>query len=420
MFRASNRGRSPAPPLLLVVVLILAVSGCGGGGQRDRVPAFERDSLAGKIYEQNLPIHGETLPAATGGDGVLTYSITPDLPAGLTFDPATRELSGTPSEAQAAILYTYRATDSDAANPDSASLVFEITVNEDPVPVFETDSIAGKVYEQNLPIDSETLPAATGGDGVLTYAITPDLPAGLAFDGATRLLSGTPSEAQAATLYTYTATDSDALHPDSASLEFRITVKEDPVPVFETSSIANQSHDRGVAIDGVTLPGAHGGNGLLTYTLSPELPAGLVFDAATRRLSGTPTLAQAATRYTYTATDSDPIGPDSVSLTFHITVEAVASVSIVAAAEEVDEGDDLTPIHLTLTLSEAVTGEVFVALASTGTARLGSDFDLADTAITFAEGETQATATITPIRDLEAEPDEFIALEISGVAGRAE
>ena len=420
MFRASNRGRSPAPSLLLVVVLILGVSGCGGGGQRDRVPAFEQDSVAGKKYDQNLPIDGETLPAATGGDGVLTYSITPDLPAGLTFDPATRELSGTPSEAQAAILYTYRATDSDAANPDSASLVFEITVNEDPVPVFETDSIAGKVYDQNLPIDSETLPAATGGDGVLTYAITPDLPAGLAFDGATRLLSGTPSEAQAATLYTYTATDSDALHPDSASLEFRITVNEDPVPVFETSSIADRSYERGAAIDGETLPGAHSGNGPLTYTLSPDLPAGLAFDAATRRLAGTPTQAQAATLYTYTATDSDPIGPDSVSLTFHITVEAVASVSISAAAAEVDEGDDLTPIHLTLTLSEAVTGEVFVALATTGTARLGSDFDLSDTAITFAEGETQATATITPIRDLEAEPDEFIALEISGVAGRAE
>ena len=515
MFRANHWGRNAVPALFLVGVLILGVSGCGGG-QPDRAPAFEQDSLAGKIYDQNLPISGETLPEAAGGDGVLNYSITPELPEGLTFDPATRLLSGTPSEAQEAILYTYMATDSDAANPDSASLVFAITVNVDPVPVFEGAAIAGKTYVQNLPIDGETLPAASGGDGLLTYAITPELPAGLSFNAATRVLSGTPAGAQAASAYTYTATDSDAVHPDSASLVFRITVnpdlapafetsgiagkvydqnlpigsetlpgatggdglltyaltpdlpagltfdpasrllsgtpiearaaaaytytatdsdavdpdtaslvfeltvREDPVPVFETSSIADKSYERGEAIDGETLPGAYGGNGPLTYALSPKLPAGLVFDAATRRLSGTPTRAQAETLYTYTVTDSDPIGPDSVSLTFSIAVEATALVHISAAAAEMDEGDDLTPVRVTLTLSEPVTGPVIVALASTGTARLGSDFDLADAAIFITEGETRATTAITPIRDLEAEHDESITLEIDGVGGRVE
>ena len=42
--------------------------------------------------------------------------------AGLTFDPATRQLSGTPRTALPATLYTYSATDSDATGPDSASL----------------------------------------------------------------------------------------------------------------------------------------------------------------------------------------------------------------------------------------------------------------------------------------------------------
>ena len=291
---------------------------------------------------------------------------------------------------------------------------------EDRAPTFEQSGIADRAYDQNLLINPEALPAATGGDGVLTYTISPNLPAGLTLDTTTRLLSGTPSKAQAATPYTYTATDSDATGPDSVSLTFRITVKKDPVPTFEQSGVADQSYDRGVAIDGETLPAAGGGNGPLTYSLFPDLPAGLIFDATTRLLSGTPTEAQPVTLYTYTATDSDAVGPDSVLLTFRITVEAVASVTISVEAEEVDEGDDLTPVLVTLTLSEAVTGEVAVTLASTGSARLGGDFDLAGTGVVVDEGSTQVTTTVTPIRDLEAEHDETITLEIDSVAGRGE
>ena len=195
---------------------------------------------------------------------------------------------------------------------------------------------------------------------------------------------------------------------------------KDPVPTFGQSNILDKSYDRNRAIDGETLPAASGGDGVLTYTISPDLPAGLTFDAATRLLSGTPTAVQSATLYTYTATDSDAADPDSASLTFWITVEAVASVSISAEAEEVDEGDDRRSIGVTLTLSEAVTGEVAIALASTGTARLGGDFDLASAELTVAEGSTYATTTITPIRDLEAENDETISLEIDSVAGRGE
>ena len=125
MCRASNGG-GRAAAVLLVVVLFLG--GCGGGGRRDLAPAFEPGGIAGKVYDRDVPIDSETLPAASGGDGVLTYTLTPDLPAGLVFDPATRVLSGTPTEAQAETLYTYTATDSDAALPDSVSLTFTIAV----------------------------------------------------------------------------------------------------------------------------------------------------------------------------------------------------------------------------------------------------------------------------------------------------
>ena len=100
--------------------------------------------------------------------------------------------------------------------------------------------------------------------------------------------------------------------------------------------------------------------------------------------------------------------------------ETVASVTISAAATELNEGEDRKPIRVTLTLSEAVAGAVTITLASKGSARLGSDFDLASAEVTVAAGSTQATTTITPIRDLEAEYDETITLKIASVAGRGE
>ena len=142
----------------------------------------------------------------------------------------------------------------------------------------------------------------------------------------------------------YTATDSDTVDPDSASLTFTITVDKDLVPTFEQSSIPDKNYVQNLAIDSETLPAATGGDGALTYAISPDLPAGLAFDPTTRLLSGTPTEAQPATLYTCTATDSDAADPDSASLTFRIAVDAVASVTISAEAEEVDEGDDRTPV----------------------------------------------------------------------------
>ena len=95
----------------------------------DALPSFAGASIGNQSYTQNATISPLQLPQASGGDGTLTYAITPALPTGLAFDPATRRLSGTPTATQGAQTYTYKVTDSDATNPDSAMLTFTITVN---------------------------------------------------------------------------------------------------------------------------------------------------------------------------------------------------------------------------------------------------------------------------------------------------
>ena len=83
------------------------------------------------------------------------------------------------------------------------------------------------------------------------------------------------------------------------------TPKANAAPDFGSATVAAQAYPVGSAITDLVLPAATGGNGTLTYALSPDPPAGLMFDAETRTLSGTPTAVQVATVYTYKVTDSD-------------------------------------------------------------------------------------------------------------------
>ena len=79
----------------------------------------------------------------------------------------------------------------------------------------------------------------------------------------------------------------------------------------------DQTYTGGIAIGPLTLPAASGGDGALTYSLTPAIP-GLRFDAARRQLTGTPTRA-GTFNMTYTATDADG---DTDTLHFTITVTA--------------------------------------------------------------------------------------------------
>ena len=181
-----------------------------------------------------------------------------------------------------------------------------------------------------------TLPAATGGNGAITYTLTgATLPAGLTFDGTARTITGTAGTAASAQTFTYTAMDAD---DDTATLSIRITVDTmaDTAPTFGDATDDARTYTAGLMITPLTLPFATGGNGAITYTLTGPASAalsqavpGLTFTASTRVLSGAPTTVAAATDLTYTAGDTDgsAAGTDEVSLMFSITIEANTGVT---------------------------------------------------------------------------------------------
>ena len=90
---------------------------------------------------------------------------------------------------------------------------------------------------------------------------------------------------------------------------------------FGDARIEDQGYTQYVEADAVMLPVATGGEGVLGYELAPALPAGLVFDAVARTISGTPSVPTAAVMYTYTARDANGSAPSEASLTFTIAVD---------------------------------------------------------------------------------------------------
>ncbi len=263
----------------------------------DTEPVFV-EATDPQTYRENKAVEF-TLPAAIDGEGTVTYSLT-ELPEGLTFDAETRIISGTPTAVTEKAIYTLTATDEDG---DTGEMSFFITVVANVAPSFGDASVDAQSYMRKREIESLTLPQASGGDGTLTYALTPDLPTGLTFDAETRMLSGTPLEAMGETTYTLTATDDDG---EEATLTFTLSVMADPMPTFgdTTTAIAARGYQH-QAFDPVTLPQASGGDEPLTYTLTPDLPDSLTFDAETRIVSGTPVKAMDETTYTLTVTDGN-------------------------------------------------------------------------------------------------------------------
>ena len=278
-----------------------------------------------------------------------------DIPSSAGNSITAKEVSGLTNH----VSYTFavRAVNSVGNSAQSSSVVVTPFAAESS-PSFGSETIADMELVQTRSV-SVTLPAATGGNGVLTYQLSPALPSGVTFNPATRTISGSPSALQSQADYTYTVRDTDN---DTATLTFKLSVVANSTPSFGSETIADQSHEWNAAITDVTLPAVTGGNTPITYTLSPALPKGLSFDASTRVLSGTPTEKVSTTEYTYTATDYDD---EAVSLTFDITVADTTAPTVVAASSGYysDAGHSTglsdyaplgTDIHIKLTFSEDV------------------------------------------------------------------
>ena len=276
---------------------------------------------------------------------------------------------------------------------------------------------------------SQALPAATGGDGGVTYSIEESLPAGLSFAAATRTISGTPTAAQAAANYTLAATDADG---DKATLSFSIEIEEISVSIDSPSVTEGDSGSANLTFtatlnkastEQVTVDYADAGTGTAT--------SGTDYTAIT---GGTLTFAVNTTSQTFDVSvtgDTTDEADETVLVTLSNAANAAIGTAtgtgtitddddpptVSVAAANVTEGDSgSTNLTFTATLSAASGKQVMVnwAEGTGGTATSGTDYTaITGGTLTFAAGTTSQTFNVSVTGDTDVEPDETVVVTLS-------
>ena len=222
------------------------------------------------------------------------FSITPELTAGIQFDPATGIITGVPTAVAPLTTYTLTATNS----AGSTSTTLPITVQQAPVDLGISYNPGGGsgfiIAEVEVPmkplVPTSKLP-------VTSWTIFPALPLGLTIDPTNGIISGTPLEVSPSETYRVTGTG-----PAGSSKAF-VDGGVGPNPAYSTLKYADPSP---TLMAGQRLPADlpdYTGTAS-NFSVTPALPAGLVLDPATGAISGTPTGTSPATIYVVSAEGS--------------------------------------------------------------------------------------------------------------------
>lgn len=233
--------------------------------------------------------------SASAGIAPYTFAITSgSLPAGITLNPGTGVLSGTPT-AQVNANFTVTATDSSTGSgPVTGSRSYTLIINA-PTITLPPTTLAGGVVGTAY---SAALNGASGGTAPYSYAVTTGtLPAGLSLSAA-GVISGTPT-AIGNVNFTVTATDSSgAPGPYTASQTYSLAVVvAPPVANAVSATVAYNSN-----ANPITLNITGGAAASVAVASSPTFGTTTASGTA---ITYTPTAGHSGTdSFTYTATNA--------------------------------------------------------------------------------------------------------------------
>ncbi len=325
----------------------------GGGSIAPPAPTAISYTAAAAVYVRGVAIAPDS-PTSSGG-AVTSWSVTPALPAGLSFSTATGIVTGTPTVVAPAATYTVTATGSGGSTTTSLS----ITVN-DQAPATFSYAGATAIYVVGTPITPNP-PINTGG-AVLSYSVSPTLPAGLTLSTTTGVMTGNPTTVSPTSRYTVTAANSGG----NATALLSITVNSaTPPPLAAPAGLAYSSPTAVYSV-GVPIPKNYptstggppqtytdpsSGTTVYAYTASPSLPLGLYLsgtsatlgDNGTGVISGVPQVAVSEQQFTITASNSSGHTTTSLTLTVNSADASPAALAYSSPAPVYVAGVPITP-----------------------------------------------------------------------------
>jgi large repetitive protein len=261
--------------LLMAVGACIALTGCGAGGYAGNgITSLSSSAItidAGQSFQ---------IAAKLTGDEPVSWTL-----AGASCSAAAcGSLSSTTGAtvtytAPAGITTQRKVTLTAATSGTSNSSVAGITVNPDPV-------ISGAPQPGTVATAYSATLSATGGTAPLTWSMVGSLPAGLTFNPANGVISGTPTTAGSVGFSAQILDSSDVPYTAKAPETIAISTS-----VAHLDMISGNPPAGTVGTAYSTTLGASGGTTPYSFSVtSGSLPSGLTIAAASGVISGTPTV----------------------------------------------------------------------------------------------------------------------------------
>lgn len=400
-YTASNDGGTSAPATITITVSAPSLSVTASG---------PLDAVVGAPYTQTFSFAGGSAPFRSP-------EVT-GLPAGLALTGTTANsvtISGTP-RAQGTFTLSVSAADSSTGNgPFTASQTFSLTVAGPDLALTPATGTFSASYAAPF---SQTF-AASGGIGAYSYAVSGTLPAGMALDRATGILSGSPTQT-GSFAFTITATDTGASGPGAPFTVAGSYTLNVAAPTIIVSPTALPNASSGTAYN-VSLTGS-GAVAPYTFTITGgALPAGLTL-APGGQIAGTPT---ASGNFPFDITVRDANGQTSqarLTLTVDVPSLTVTPATLPNAVQGVAYSQTLTvsggiaPYRFSIGSGSLPAGlsldPVRGIISGTPTGSGVANFAVT---VTDSTGGTPASATVAYSLQITARPDPARDPEVRGL-----
>lgn len=347
--------------------------------------ALERRTVnEGETLSMRVTASDADVPAQT-----LRYALETGAPAGAVIDPATGQLTWTPTEVHGPATHNLSVSVTDDGTPALSArqtLVVEVLeANEQPVLAGVSNQTVqeGKTIALTMTATDADVPAQT-----LRYSLGAGAPVGAVVNATTGAFSWTPTEAQGPGVFPIRVAVEDGVG-GRGEQSFQVTVEEvNTAPVL--AALTARTVDEGVALGvDVRATDADVPAQSIRYYLGADAPTGAAVDGATGRLTWTPGEQHGPGTHTirvFAEDNGTPVKRAETVLSVEVKEANQAPVLAAIGSQSIEESRTL---RVALSATDTDLPEQTLTFSLGAGAPIGMTIDAANGVITWTPTEAQ-------------------------------